>query len=46
MTPLAHEEIQEVGHGGRPELQAALDTWGTVQFAFESTDSPDVVVAS
>jgi ribulose-bisphosphate carboxylase large chain len=29
-----------------PELQAALDTWGNVEFAFESTDSPDVVIAS
>jgi ribulose-bisphosphate carboxylase large chain len=29
-----------------PELQAALDTWGSVEFAYESTDSPDVVAAS
>ena len=29
-----------------PELQAALDTWGSVEFAFESTDAPDVVAAS
>ncbi len=25
-----------------PELQAALDTWGQVEFNYESTDTPDV----
>jgi len=29
-----------------PELQAALDTWGSVQFEFESTDAPDPVSAA
>ncbi|HEX2041533.1 MAG TPA: RuBisCO large subunit C-terminal-like domain-containing protein [Acidimicrobiales bacterium] len=25
-----------------PELQAALDTWGEVEFNYESTDTPDL----
>jgi ribulose-bisphosphate carboxylase large chain len=29
-----------------PELQTALDTWGSVQFDYESTDAPDAVAAS
>ncbi len=41
MTPLVVGE--QVPH---PTSVAALDTWGSVEFAFESTDSPDVVVAS
>ncbi|MEJ7584401.1 MAG: RuBisCO large subunit C-terminal-like domain-containing protein, partial [Acidimicrobiales bacterium] len=37
------EEILRAAAKSSPELLAALDTWGSVTFDYESTDTPDVV---
>jgi ribulose-bisphosphate carboxylase large chain len=37
------EEILRQAARSSPELLAALDTWGSVTFDYESTDTPDVV---
>ena len=34
-------DILKAAAKSSPELQAALDTWGSVTFEFESTDAPD-----
>jgi ribulose-bisphosphate carboxylase large chain len=37
------EDVLRAACRRSPELQAALDTWGSVTFDYESTDTPDVL---
>jgi len=37
------EDILRTAAKASPELLAALDTWGSITFDYESTDTPDVV---